>query len=136
MATNNAAEPQAGISATPVKLLNVGAGGVNNGIPVDPANDRIVIRIPGWHQVFAQVTFQKEDSDNQDNYHIFLYRNGQNTGYGFARNLKTGVTDLGSGSLFALLDLNANDVLELYIWTDAETGTITVVDAQFVVVSV
>lgn len=132
MTVNNAATPQAGVSSTPAKLTNLGATGTYYGVTLDNANNRLIVKVPGLYHIFAQVSFQKETTDGADNYHIFLYRNGVTTGYGFARYLAASVADLGSGSLNAILDLNVNDVLELYVFTDAAgPSTVTVVDAQF-----
>jgi len=137
MTTNNSADGQAGITNVPTKLGNLGAMSWYVGTTVVPTDNKIIIKVQGLYLVFAQITFQKDSADDQDNFHIFLYKNGTNTGFGFARNLKSGQYDLGSGSLVAPLDLNVNDVLELYIWNDAgASSTITVVDSQFGVVGI
>lgn len=135
MTTNNAATAQAGFTSTPAKLANIGASGIYEGVNVVHADNKIIIKTPGLYQVFAQVSFAKGAADGADNFHVFLYRNGLSTGFGFARYMAAAVADVGSGSLYGILDLNVNDVLELYLFTDgAGPYTITVVDAQFGVI--
>ena len=132
MTVNNQATTQAGVTSTPSKLLNLGASGTYYGVTLDAPNNQLIVKVPGLYHIFAQVSFQKDSADAQDNFHIFLYRNGVSTGYGAARNLKVSMTDLGSVSINAILELNVNDVLELYMHTDdVGPATVVVVDAQF-----
>lgn len=130
MSTNDAIQSQA-VYTTPGKLIYIGAQGSYEGTTLDLDAARFYIKVPGRHFVFAQLSFYHLYEDESDTFHVTLYKNGVSTGYKFSVQLSQYFTNLLSGSLSCILDLEVGDYLELFMHTSASPATVTVVDCQF-----
>ena len=124
---DNTGTTQALTAATPA-VVNWLAAGVYNGVTLDAAtNERITVATAGKYLIASQISMTSSGSAIFE-YHVRV--NGTATWPGFHR--KVPINDVGSGTLFGILDLSANDYVDIEVESDS-TVTLTIEDGQFLV---
>ena len=122
---DNTGTTQALTAATPA-VVNWLATGLSSGVTLDATtNERITVATAGRYLVAVQISMSSSGSA------VFEYHarvNGVTTWPGFHR--KVPVNDVGSGMLFGVVDLAANDYLDIEVESDS-TVTLTIQDGQF-----
>jgi hypothetical protein len=121
---------QTGIDTTPTKMTGWATNTDSAGTTPDQANNQITVGTDGVYLVWASVGFSGSVNTT---FLGHLRVNDVESYAGFHRKLSAG-GDVGSASFVSLNSLNADDVLSIYVESDAGGGaSMTPVDAQFIV---
>ncbi len=124
---------QTGITTEAVKMTGWAGNLAASGVTPDYANNQVTVGSTGIYLVWVQLSFS--GSLNTE-FQAHLRVNGDEQVEGMHRKLGTG-GDVGSASFIALKSLTADDVLTIYVESDAGGGaSFTPTDAQFVVLRV
>lgn len=124
--SNNTATTQSLTASTPV-VINWLSESVYNGVTLDATtNDRITVSTAGKYLIACQVSMTSSSAATFE-YHARV--NGAASWPGFHR--KVPINDVGSGMFLGVLDLSANDYVDIEVESDTNT-TLTVRDGQFV----
>lgn len=124
------ATPQTGIDTTPTKITGWTNNTASAGTTPDQANNQIAVGTDGVYLIWASVGFS---GSNNTTFEGHLRINDVESYAGFHRKLSAS-GDVGSASFVSLLILSADDVLSIYVESDAGGGaSMTPVDTQFIV---
>jgi hypothetical protein len=122
--------PQTGIDTTPTKMTGWATNTASAGTTPDQANNQITVGTDGVYLIWASVGFSGSVNTTFQGH---LRVNDIESWAGFHRKLSAG-GDVGSVSFVSLLVLSADDVLSIYIESDAGGGaSMTPTDAQLIV---
>lgn len=122
--------PQTGIDTTPTKITGWTTNTANAGTTPDQANNQITVGTDGVYVIWVSVGFS---GSNNTTFMGHLRVNDIESYAGFHRKLSA-AGDVGSTSFISLLILSADDILSIYIESDAGGGaSMTLADAQFIV---
>lgn len=120
------------VTLTPTQLGYISAYSVADGAEAVPGYNSLRVKVPGTYLVTANIGVT---TDTADNFYLSVYKNGVTTGF---RNGALVSTDgIGQIIVHAILELDKNDILELYINSGTDASfSVTVAGAQFSMVAV
>jgi hypothetical protein len=122
--------PQTGIDTTPTKMTGWAANTASAGTTPDQANNQITVGTDGVYLIWASVGFS---GSNNTTFEGHLRIDDIESYAGFHRKLSA-AGDVGSASFLSINILSADDVLSIYVESDAGGGaSMTPADAQFIV---
>lgn len=122
------------MNATPTKLTCWTTSGPSNNMTLSTVNNQITVLNTGIYQVIVNLNFA---AGNNTNYNFRVYNNTSATSYANTLiNTHIVGTDHQEYSIQALISANANDVLYVQSYTDGATDTITMQNANFILVQI
>jgi hypothetical protein len=129
--SETASSPQT-VTQTPIKLRQLSPYTLEDGVEAQATFDLLRVRVPGAYLISADIGLTV---DSADNFYISIYKNGLATGYRSGEYVDT--LGLGNISIHGILELNQNDVVELYINSGADdTYAVTIGSSQFSMVAI
>ena len=110
----------------PVLLTCWTSDGASNGVKVDHTTDTATVKYSGTYELSMSISFSGVIAAS---FEFEVYKNGNGTGFKSVRKLGTGL-DVGSASLLAILELNVNDVISIYVSSSLAPADIATYQAQ------
>ena len=128
---DTAAFPQT-VGITPTKLGYISTYTLVEGAESVPGYNNLRVRVAGTYLVTVSVAL---NTDADDNFYLSIYKNGIATGFRNGGLVTT--SGLGNIGVHGILELDQNDVVEVYINSGTDsTFSVTVGAAQFSITGV
>jgi hypothetical protein len=109
-------------------------GAAAQDVTPDHTNDHLTVDVAGTYAVYADISFS---GGSTDTYSFALFKNNGATQLGARTTRKMGTGgDVGAAPALAIVDLEVNDTVEVWIQNESSTGAATVQDAVLAVAGV
>jgi hypothetical protein len=119
---------QSSLDTTPALLTGFDVAGPTAGATASVADSRITVAEPGIYRVDFAISFTSASVSTLFNFEVYV--NGDATGYIASRDTDTGGVEA-PAVLSALLDLDADDYVEVYVYSGSGSGlSVTPVNMQ------
>ena len=123
---------ESSVTDTPAKIAALATKGVESGLTVDAANNKITVANAGDYLVVANISFS---GGGGDLFNVAIFKNTTNTDLHLNRMIGVG-GDVGSGGVSGIVTCAAGDDISLYQYVDSgdSPSNMIVTDAQLSVV--
>ena len=127
-----------GGEANKVQIVIFNANGLSDNMTPDHNNDHITVVKAGHYIAHVSITASGAGGD-QDEFGFGMWKNNGNTEFPNVhghRNLAGGAGDIGSIHLSGIVDLAANDTIEVWCWNEDDTDDVTIDDISLSLIQI